>query len=74
MGRGLITFCPDRRIQGEVRIASWRFAGWRAGRKRQDIEFVFQMIQDFIDDSSVFDYGDDRHLSMTVGAKQGSDS
>ena len=29
------------------------------------------MIQDFIDDSSVFDYGDDSHLSMTFGAKQG---
>ena len=29
------------------------------------------MIQDLVDDSSVFDYGDDIHLSMTFGAKQG---
>ena len=35
------------------------------------MEFVLQMIQDLVNDGSVFDHGDDLHLYMTVGTKQG---
>ena len=66
VAEGLIAFGPERRIQGEIRLAIGTGARWRSRRKRQDFEFVLQVIQDLVYDGSVLDHRNDFHLSMHV--------
>jgi hypothetical protein len=67
IGRELVTFGPDRRIEWEVGITVRAVRRLRTGEERQDLEFELQMIQDLIDDICVFDHRDDFHVCMTVG-------